>query len=357
MNKVRIGIIGTGYTVGIAKAHVNAYKANDRAVLTALYDIMPGRAAEWAQKNALEGLKICESLEELFDRVDAVSICTPNNTHADLIIKALEAGKHLICEKPFSVNCEEGQRAVECANQHPGLVALIGFTYREIPAIKYMKKIIDEGKIGKVFTCRQILGGSRIANPTGVELEWRMQEPLSGTGALADFGCHMLDLADYLLSGTQGKIKEVNAMTNTFITERKLIGQDGKGKVTNDDSAVFCVRMESGALLSLVTSRIGTPRQMMEIVGEGGMIIFNGNSEEIEVQLKDKLGGYAGSMEKVKVPDEFKGEEGHKGLVNEFIAAILDGKQVVRNLDRGMYIQYILDTLKKSADEGKTIVL
>lgn len=358
MKKVRVGIIGTGYTIGIAQQHVNAYKANERAELVALYDIMPGRAAEWAEKKGLKEVKICDTIEELFGMVDAVSICTPNVTHVDLVIKGLEAGKHVICEKPFTVSCEEGKRAVECAKKHPELVALIGFNYREIPAVKLMKKYIDEGKLGQIFICRQELGGPRIANPEGVLLEWRMQEKLSGTGALADFGCHMLDLSDYLLSGTQGRIIEVSSMINTFIKERTIIGENRKDKVTNDDCAVFNARMESGTLLSFVSSRIGVPKQMIEIVGEGGMMVFNGNPNQLDVNFKDKNGGYSAfKFETIEVPEELKGEEGHKGLVNEFINAILDGKQVVRNLERGVYIQYILDSLKKSADEKKVIEL
>ena len=357
MKKVKIGIIGTGYTIGIAQEHVKAYQANERAELAALYDIVPGRAADWAEKKGLKEGTICETLEQLFERVDAVSICTPNHIHVELTIKSIEAGKHVICEKPFAISYEEGKKAVEYANKHKGVVAMIGFNYRDIPAIRYMKTLIEEGRIGKVFTCRQELGGNRIANPTGVKLEWRMQQQLSGTGALADFGCHMLDLADYLLADSQGKICEVQAMLNTFMTERTMIdGGDKKGMVTNDDSAVFHAKTEGGTLLSFVSSRIGVPTQMLEIAGEGGMLIFRGKQDEVEVLLKDKDGAYDNSKrEIVQVPDELKGEEGHKGLINEFIEAILDGKEEQRNLDRGLYIQHIIDMLKKSADEGKIL--
>jgi len=359
MKKVRIGIIGTGFTIGIAQQHIEAYKDNERAELVALYDILPGSAAEFASKHGIKDVKICESLEELYENVDAVSICTPNVTHADLIMETLKAGKHLICEKPYAVSYEDGKRAVDFAKNYPNLVTAIGFNYREIPAIKLMKKYIDEGKLGQIFTIRQELGGPRIANPEGVLLEWRMQEKLSGTGALADFGSHMLDLADYLLSPTQGKITEVSAMIETFIKERTVIGEDRKDKVTNDDSAVFNAKMESGALLSFVSSRIGVPRQMMEITGEGGMMIFNGfNPNQLQVLFKEKNGGYQSyAFENIEIPQELKGEEGHRGLVNEFIDAILYGKPVTRDLERGLYIQYVLDTLKKSADEGKVLKL
>jgi predicted dehydrogenase len=358
MQKVRVGIIGTGYTIGIAEHHIKAYRANERAELVAVYDIQPGRAAEWLAKKKIAEVAVCDSLTELFSKVDAVSICTPNHTHIALTIQAIEAGKHVICEKPYALSYEEGLQAVQCAQAHPGVVAAIGFNYREIPAVKYLKQMIDSGKIGKVFYCRQELGGSRIADPTGVKLEWRMQEALSGSGALADFGCHMLDLADYLLSPTQGKICEVQAIRSTLIPERLMIGEERPGVVTNDDCAAFNAKMSGGTLLTFLASRIGLPRQMLEMVGEGGMLIFNGNPNEVEVWLKDKRGGYdSKNRHVVPVPDELKGEEGHKGLVNEFIAAILDETPVARNLERGLYIQYLLDLFRKSAQEGRSVTL
>ena len=185
-----------------------------------------------------------------------------------------------------------------------------------------------------------------------------MQKELSGSGALADFGCHMLDMADFLLADTQGKICEVGAMTGTFIKERTIIDKEIKGPVTNDDSAVFMARMKSGTLLSFVSSRLGVPRSMMEICGEGGMMIMDRNGNQIELWLKDKDGSYSNDKREVlEVPEEFKGSDGHKGVINEFVDAILDGKPVKRNLERGLYIQYILEMLSKSAMEGKSIVL
>lgn len=361
MKKVKVGIIGTGFTIGIAKNHVDAYKNNARAELVAFYDIIPGRAAEWAEKKEIKDVVICNTLEELYEMVDAVSICTPNCEHVDLTINAIEAGKHVICEKPFTTSYEEGKRAVNCAKEHHDIVYMISFNYREIPAIKYMKKIIDEGKIGKVFTVRQKLGAARIANPIDVKLEWRMQKELSGTGALADFGCHMLDLVDYLLAETQGKICEVNAILNTAITERTIIGEeDKKGPVTNEDSAVINGKMESGALLTFLSSRISRPGHFLEISGEGGTLTYDSTKggDIVEVWLKDKMGKYKKEdMKVVEVPDHLLGEEGHKGLINEFIEGILDGKEIKRNLERGLYIQYLLEMLEKSAIEGKIIKL
>jgi predicted dehydrogenase len=355
MKKVRVGIVGTGYTIGIAEAHVKAYLANENAQLTALYDIIPGRAKEWAEKKELKGVTICNSYEELLNLVDAVSICTPNNTHADLSIQALEAGKHVLCEKPISNTVEGAERMAACAEAHPELVNMTGFCYRGIPAIAYMKHLIDEGKIGKIFGCTHQLGGGRIANPEGVLLEWRMQKDLSGSGALADFGSHMLDLTDYLLRDTEGEIKEVTALLTTSIKERNLIGAEGKGPVTNDDTAAFAVKMENGAVSTFFSNRLGISCHRWEIIGEGGMLIYNGNDNKIQMNLKDKNGSYTGK--EVEVPEEFKVPDRFHEEINEFIDNILKGKQSTRDFKRGLYIQKILAALERSAEEGRTIKL
>ena len=140
MEKIKVGIVGTGYTVGIAANHVNGYLQNPGCILTALYDIIPGRAAKWAEEKKLN-VEICSSYDELLDKVDAVSICTPNYSHVDLAVRAMEKGKHLLCEKPLSLDSESSVPAVSLA-RCCSTVAMIGFSYRGIPAVRYMRKIL-----------------------------------------------------------------------------------------------------------------------------------------------------------------------------------------------------------------------
>lgn len=357
MEKVKIGIVGTGYTIGIARVHVNGYLANEKSELTAFYDIVPGRAKEWVEKKEIEGVVICETYEELLSLVDAVSICTPNYTHGELTIKALEAGKHVLCEKPISHTVEDAERMVECADAHPELVNMLGFCYRGNPAIAYMKHLIDDGKLGKIFGSTQQLGGGRIANPEGVLLEWRMKKNLSGSGALADFGSHMLDITDYLFRDTEGEIKEVTALLTTSIKERNLIDGKGKGLVTNDDTAAFAVKMEKGSVSTFFSNRLGISTHRWEIVGEGGMLIYEGNDNKILMNLKDKKASFAGKPKEVEVPEEFKGINMFNEEIDEFIDNILEGKQSIRNFKRGLYIQRILGALAQSAEEGRTILV
>lgn len=356
MDKIKVGIAGTGYTVGIANNHVNGYKyCADDCELVALYDIVPGRAAQWAKEKALD-VKICATFDELLDSVDAVSICTPNYAHVPLVVRALEKGKHVLCEKPLSTDgdaCEQAVSYGKCSDR----IKMIGFSYRGIPAVRWMKQQIDAGKLGSIHTWRETLGGCRIANPE-VLLEWRMQQDLSGTGALADFGCHMLDLCDWTLHGVSGDIVEVQGMTSCTIPERKKIFSDGVGAVTNDDSAAFNLRFESGTLASFMASRLGVRRHTIEVYGEGGMMLFRDDKpNEVEVWFKEKNGGYTGEAEVIQVPQEMVVEPWFNAETREFIDCIKTGRQPDRSFERALYIQRILDHILESCETGESVVL
>lgn len=355
-NKIRVGIAGTGYTVGIANNHVNGYKyCAEDCELVALYDIVPGRAARWAEEKQLE-VKICETFDALLDEVDAVSICTPNYAHVPMVIRALEKGKHVLCEKPLSTDAKSCKAAVSYGKS-TDRVQMIGFSYRGIPAVRWMREQIAAGKLGKVFTWRETLGGCRIANPD-VQLEWRMQEDLSGTGALADFGCHMIDLCDWVLQGTCGEIKAVQGFTSRSIPQRERIFGEGFADVTNDDSATFNMRFAGGTLASFVTSRLGILRHTIEVYGEGGMMLFRDDlPNEVEVWRKEKNGGYTGSPEKIAVPEELRMDPWFNAETAEFLSCIKTGRQPARSFERAMYIQEIIDKIKQSCESGCTVEL
>lgn len=354
MKKLRVGIAGTGYTVGIAAMHVTGYASvNEDCELVALYDIIPGRAAQWAKEKDLN-VKICESYEELLSDVDVVSLCVPNDQHIPMLLKAYEAGKHVLCEKPISVNADTARIAVEAEPNEK--IHMVGFSYRGIPALRYMKRLLDEGKMGRVFTYRETLGGCRIANPD-VKLEWRMQLKASGTGALADFGCHMIDICDWLLRDSQGPIKQVNGMYTRSIMQRSSIETGEMSDVTNDDSASFVMKLESGALASFVASRLGVARHTLEIYGEGGMMLFRDDlPNEVELWLKNPSGGYDPADKKiVQVPQELVTIPWSNAEFADFMDCIKTGRKPERSLQRALYIQTIVDAAQKACETGKTI--
>jgi predicted dehydrogenase len=239
---------------------------------------------------------------------------------------------------------------------------MMGFEYRDIPAVRYFKRIIEEGKLGRVYSIVQQTGGSRIADPVKVKREWRMDKTQSGAGALPDFGSHMLDMADHLLSEDNGKICKVHCFKNTFITERQAIDGGGSLPVTNDDAAVFTAVTQKGTLCSFFASRIGMPFQIMQITAEGGMLYYNAQEpKKVGIQFKEKNGGYAGGkkgFEYQDIPAEFFGREGHRGLIEDFVNAVKTGvPDNSRDINQGLYIQYLLDKISESGETGRELNL
>lgn len=350
MNCVRVGIIGTGFTIGIAKAHVKGYSQVKDCKLTSLYDIVPGRAEQWREKNKLTDVACYDDFDAFIESVDAVSVCTPNNAHVEMMERCLKAGKHVITEKPVSSTLQEASKSLEFANKYPGLVSMVVFNYREIPGIAMIKDIIDSGKLGKIFLFRYILGGNRIGDAEKVHLEWRMQKELSGTGALADFTCHMLDLADYLTSKDMGKIKQVACFSDTFIKQRHEIGTGEMKDVTNDDASVIIARTEGGCLCSLTTCRLAVPSSTIEISAEGGTISHVIDEATMNVHFKPLNGSFSSKEETIPVEEKYNNDCRHTGVLNEFIQCILTGKKPVRSLEQGYYIQKILHALEQSSN-------
>lgn len=362
---VRIGIIGTGRTIGISQNHAMAYGKCEDAKITAVYDILPGMGQAFIERMGLTEAKDCTSVEELFSLCDAVSICTPNCTHVELTVQALKAGKHVLCEKPFAPTAEECDEAIRYAKL-TGKVAMIGLCYRDYPGLVFLKKLVDEGTLGRIYFARQEQGGGRIASPQ-VKLEWRMQKDLSGPGALADFGSHMMDICDYILGDTCGKIAQIQCMQGTYIPEREIIGKPGKlGKVTNDDVAVWNCRTQGGTLYSFTASRIGASFRL-ELTGEGGRAVYDASSPfQLSLQLKQKDGGYTSAPETVAVPPECYGPTGalvgknafeHPFYyeIRQFLDAIQEGRDTLLTLERGRYIQRLIQAAQTAADTGTMV--
>ena len=186
MDKIKVGIAGTGYTVGIANNHVNGYKyCADDCELVALYDIVPGRAAQWAKEKALD-VKICATFDELLDSVDAVSICTPNYAHVPLVVRALEKGKHVLCEKPFTINAEQAKELYALAEKKQ-LFIMEAFWIRFLPLYAKLQQMLADGVIGTLQTITCQYGFTT----EGARRERKFNSALGG-GALLDIGIYNL---------------------------------------------------------------------------------------------------------------------------------------------------------------------
>src|SRR5208283_2666101 len=213
------------------------------------------------------------------DDVQLVDVCTPGDLHAEVAIAALEAGKHVLCEKPLANTLAEAEAMAAAAARAAsnGVRAMVGFNYRRVPAIALARRLITDGRIGTLRHVRAAYLQDWLTD-VAVPLTWRLQAERAGSGALGDIGAHAVDLAQYL-SGAH--LTGVSGLTATFITERPVAagGSDaGLGPVTVDDAAVFTGRLPSGAVAVFEATRVAAGRKnalSIELNGELGSLAFD----------------------------------------------------------------------------------
>ncbi|WP_406423218.1 Gfo/Idh/MocA family oxidoreductase [Streptomyces sp. NBC_00873] len=221
------------------------------------------------------------------DDVQLVDICTPGDSHAEIAIAALEAGKHVLCEKPLANTVAEAEAMTEAAERARarGQVAMVGFNYRKVPAIAYARTLIADGRLGVLRHVRATYLQDWLVDPES-PLTWRLKREHAGSGALGDLGAHIVDLAQYLAGEL---LVGVSAVAETFVRERPLLagasaGLSGtadsgaRGVVTVDDAALFTGRLASGALASFEATRMAAGRKnalRLEINGERGSLAFD----------------------------------------------------------------------------------
>ncbi|WP_436849024.1 Gfo/Idh/MocA family protein [Streptomyces atriruber] len=220
------------------------------------------------------------------DDVDIVDICTPGDSHAEIAVAALEAGKHVLCEKPLANTVEEAEAMAEAAERARarGQVAMVGFNYRRVPALALARRMIVEGRLGALRHVRLTYLQDWLVDAS-FPLTWRLRKDRAGSGALGDLGAHIVDLAQYLVGEP---VAGVSALTETFVRERPVLegassgltaaGGSRLGTVTVDDAAVFTGRFPSGALASFEATRFAAGRKnalRLELNGSEGSLAFD----------------------------------------------------------------------------------
>lgn len=195
----------------------------------------------------------------------------PNNAHAEPTIAAAQAGKHVFCEKPLGRTAEESMSMLEAVRK-AGVKHMVAFNYRFVPAIQQAKKLIESGKLGRIYHWRAVY-----LQEWGMDAEmpisWRFRKDVAGSGALGDLGAHIIDLARFLV----GEPKSVMGYTQTWLTERPD-GKGGMAKADVDDGFVAAMEFENGALGTVEATRFAKGRKNFnnfEINGENGSIQFN----------------------------------------------------------------------------------
>jgi predicted dehydrogenase len=298
---LNVGVIGAGF---MGKAHSLAYAAMPmffwpapaiphRRIVAELTEELAAEAALrfGYERHTADWRRVIED-----DDVDIVDIATPNDSHLEIAVAALEAGKHVICEKPLARSSEEARLMYEAA-RNADVVNMVAFNYRRTPAVALAKKLVEEGAIGEALNFRGTYLQDWSADPSS-PLSWRFQKEIAGSGALGDIASHVIDIARYLV----GEVSAVNAILRNYVAERpvqtgnvdqlaaaeKLVDA-AKAPVEVDDEVLTFVRFANGAVGSIEATRNAYGRNnflTFELHGSSGSIAFNyERRDELQVFL------------------------------------------------------------------------
>jgi predicted dehydrogenase len=273
MKDLNIGMIGYGF---MGRAHSNGYRRVNnffdlqyRPVLKAACARDAAKVKEFADKWGYESTET--DWRKLVERkdIDAVDICTPNNLHKEIALACIANNKMILCEKPLAMNAKEGEEMV-AAVEKSKLPNIVWYNYRRVPAVTLAKQLIDEGRLGKIFHFRAKFLQDWTINadlPQGGAALWRLDAAAAGSGVTGDLLAHCIDTAIWL----NGQIKDVSAMTETFVKERKHQLTGKVEKVGIDDACAFLCHFNNGSLATFESTRYARGHKALytfEINGE-----------------------------------------------------------------------------------------
>lgn len=372
MERLNIGLIGTGF---MGRAHSNAYgqvnkffQHGIRPVLKVVCATNLEKTRAFAENWGWEAVET--DWRKLIARsdIDVVDICTPNNTHYEMAMAATEAGKIIICEKPLAMNAAEALAMTEAA-ERSGQPTMVSFNYRRIPAVALAKQMVKEGRLGRIFHYRaKYLQDWTISPdlPQGGNTYWRLDAAAAGSGVTGDLLAHSIDLALWLA----GPIREVTAMTETFITERKLQDDPTTVKpVEIDDACAFLARFENGALGTFESTRYARGRKnqnTFEINGEKGSLAFDLEDAHVIEYYNHGDDSLSRGFRTVQVWDSDHPYMGHWWVpgcaigyehtfthqVSDFLTGIERGEKLVPDFRDGYETQLVTDAVLASARSG-----
>src|SRR5947209_6761602 len=369
---VNIGMIGYGF---MGKAHSNGYRRVNNFFELAHHPVLKAVCARSADKaKAFAETWGYESVEtdwrKLIERkdIDAIDICTPNNTHAEIALAAAKAGKMILCEKPLAMNGPEALKMVE-AVEKAKVPNMVWYNYRRVPAVTLAKNLIDEGKLGKIFHYRaNFLQDWTISAdlPEGGTALWRLDLAAAGSGVSGDLLAHCIDTAVWL----NGRIDSLSAMTETFIKERKHNLTGKVEKVGIDDACTFMCRFGNGSLGLFESTRYARGHKALytfEINGEHASIKWDLHDLHRLQYFDHRDQGTLRGWRSIHVSDGDHPYMSHwwvPGLqigyehtfvhqVADFLEALAKGQPAQPDFRDALETQYVCDAVLKSAQTNR----
>lgn len=377
---LRIAMIGNGF---MGAAHSQGWRTAPRFFDLPAHPEMAVVVGRNPEKNAQLAqtwgwAEASEDFEAVIarDDIDVVDIVTPGHLHADMAIAALEAGKHVLCEKPLANTVDEAQQMAAAAEKAAanGVFAMVGFTYRRVPAASFARDLVARGAVGEI---RQVRGQylQDWLSDAEAPLTWRMDKSKAGSGALGDIGAHAVDLAQFI---TGMSLESVSGVMETFVKERPVLaegqglsGSAGteRGPVTVDDYASFNARFDSGALGNFEATRFATGRKnalRIEVSGDKGAILFDLEDMNAVQYYDATVPATEQGFRRIFVteadhpyleawwpPGHMLGyEHGFSHQAKDLVEAIAAGVQPTPSFTDGYQVQRVLDAVERSADNG-----
>ncbi|ASS65013.1 MULTISPECIES: Gfo/Idh/MocA family oxidoreductase [unclassified Paenibacillus] len=346
---IRIGIIGSG---GIAGSHAAAYKTIPGVEIAAVADAIPGKALEFIRKHDLIGTAPFDDYREMLAMdLDGISVCTPNTAHRQPTVDSLNAGKHVLLEKPMSVTLEEGLDMVK-ASRSSGRMLTIGFQPRYDPNMKLIQEIVRSGKLGKVYYV-ETGGGRRRGMPGGTFI----RKELAGAGAMADIGCYSLDMALNALD--YPKPLTVSASTFNHFGRNPLYHAEAD-KFDVEDFGAAMIRFEGDLTLHFkiswamhldslgTTNFLGTDAGLkITPFGSGNWSgVWDGRVGNIEM-FHDFMGGQTST----RIPLVDHQLDLFREKVRDFVDAIREGRGAPIPGEQILIQQAIIDGVIRSAEQ------
>ncbi|MGZ4961940.1 MAG: Gfo/Idh/MocA family protein [Limisphaerales bacterium] len=372
MKKLNVGLIGYGF---MGRTHSNAFrKVNNffdleyQPVLKAICARDEKKARSFASKWGYESVE--SDWRRLIERddIDLIDIASPNNTHAEIAIAAAKAGKMIMCEKPLSMDGPEGKMMV-AAVEKAKVPNMVWYNYRRVPAVTLAKQLVDEGRLGKIFHYRaKFLQDWTISPdlPQGGAALWRLDAKVAGSGVTGDLLAHCIDTAIWI----NGGIDKVNAMTETFIKERKHNLTGKVQKVTIDDACAFLARFKNGSLATFESTRYARGHKALytfEINGEHASIAWDLHDLHRLQYFDHKDEGRVRGWRNIHVTDsdqpymknwwvpglQIGYEHTFVHQVADFIEGITTGKPASPTFRDALETQFVCDAVLKSARTDK----
>jgi predicted dehydrogenase len=373
-------MIGTGF---MGAAHSQAWRVAPRFFdlpLAPEMSVIVGRDAAKTQA-AAEKFGWAEASADWRDVVarediDLVDICSSGDSHAEIAIAALTAGKHVLCEKPLANTVEEARAMAEAARAaaERGARSMVGFSYRRVPALAFARQLVRSGRIGEVRQARAAYLQDWLVDENG-PMTWRLDKKLAGSGSLGDIGAHAVDAVQFI---TGQSVERVSGYLRTFVTERPLLGEtvglsgtasSERGRVTVDDAAWFTGQLSGGTVASFEATRYATGRKnglKIEIFGSQGAVVFDlEKMNELEFYDGADTAGEQGFRRIFVTEPEHPyaaawWPTGH-GLgyehtfshqVRDLVFDIAEGRQPEPSFDDGLQVQQVLHAVERSAADN-----